>query len=358
MDDFSIDHHKLYWHLDRLVDQRRGLRVAPLYMEISPVSYCNHACHFCGKDFAQSQGHKLDPHRFQNFVDGAGRLGLKSIMFAGEGEPLLHPSFIELVESTKQAGIDLSVTTNGVHMKDQVCSSLIRQATWVRFSVNAASPASYAKVHRCREQDFKTVIANIEAAVEEKKRQESKCTLGVQLVVLQENQDELLDYIDLFMPMGLDYISLKPFSRNPQMISTTDEKYSIPTLERIQEIQARYSHPSGQTKVLCRLKAFQGQVEQEIKTKRCHALPFWAYMMANGDFYTCPIHIGNPKFRVGNFNEQTVEELLLGDQRQRSIDYAKNELDVPSQCRINCRMARVNEFIQKIESPPEHVNFI
>ena len=45
-----------------------------------------------------------------------GNGGVKSIMFAGEGEPLLHPDIADMVNYAKQCSIDSSFTTNGVRL--------------------------------------------------------------------------------------------------------------------------------------------------------------------------------------------------------------------------------------------------
>ena len=59
MDQFLIDRHKLYWHLDRVTDWQNKRVIAPIYLEISPVSMCNHRCIFCGIDFARDKGSSI-----------------------------------------------------------------------------------------------------------------------------------------------------------------------------------------------------------------------------------------------------------------------------------------------------------
>lgn len=89
---YHIDGHKLYWHLERLMAWQTGELIAPIYIEISPVSFCNHRCLFCGLDFAQGDRLSLDTEATCHSLQEMARLGVKSVMFAGEGEPLLHRS--------------------------------------------------------------------------------------------------------------------------------------------------------------------------------------------------------------------------------------------------------------------------
>lgn len=357
-DHYFMDGHKMLWHLDKVQKVKNGERIAPIYLEVSPVSYCNHKCNFCGKDFVQSPDHLLKTSHFSNFVQFAGEHGLKSIMFAGEGEPLLHPDFSELVAVTKKSGIDVSLTTNGSRGHRELWHSIFPQLTWIRFSVNGASDEVYSKVHSTSLKEFSKVCKNIAEAVQVKKINNLKTTIGVQFVVLKENRHELHTLIKIFTDLGVDYITFKPFSRNPQMILDKVEVYDQEILNELYKIQEDAKINKSATQVICRVDAFDKYREGLITYPRCHALPYWAYMTASGDFYTCPIHIGNEKFKVGNINIDSAEKIIFGDKREDSVQYARNELDVKGVCRVNCRMARVNEFLEEISHEPEHVNFI
>src|SRR3990167_7567079 len=110
MDKYLIDGHKLYWNLDRVVEWQEKRIIPPIYIEVSPVSYCNHKCIFCGLDFAKQKVIQLDSEIFCKQLKKMGQLGVRSIMYAGEGEPLLHKDLAKFVKITKENGIDVSIT--------------------------------------------------------------------------------------------------------------------------------------------------------------------------------------------------------------------------------------------------------
>ncbi len=105
MDPFRIDSHKLLFHPERVAAWRAGEDIAPIYMEVSPAGACNHRCRFCGLDFMGYQARFLDSELFKPQLEDMARLGLKSVMYAGEGEPLLHRHIAELVAHTPRSAL-------------------------------------------------------------------------------------------------------------------------------------------------------------------------------------------------------------------------------------------------------------
>lgn len=111
MDKFRIDSHKLTHHPQRVAqfleagdDWAKARQAYPIYVEVSPVGACNHRCTFCAVDYIGYQSRMLDATSFSARLAEMGALGVKSIMYAGEGEPLLHKGINEMVEATAKAG--------------------------------------------------------------------------------------------------------------------------------------------------------------------------------------------------------------------------------------------------------------
>lgn len=353
---YHLDSHKMFWHLKELKDVQEGITIAPIYIEISPVSYCNHHCNFCAKDFVQEPNIHIDLNQLEIFLKEAKSLGTKSIMLAGEGEPMLHKNFIDLVRLIKSLGLDIALTTNGSMGTPEIWTEVLPLLSWIRFSINGSNPEIYANVHRVNQKEFNKVITSLNSAIQTKKKLNLPVTIGVQQVVLQENCHELLDTLHYFTNFNINYFSFKPFSRNPQMLNDKNEKYQSVTIETLKHIEG--IGKLNNVIIDCRVQAFQVYHSQNMKFNHCHALSLWGYIMANGDFYTCPIHIGNSKFNTGNINRVSPYEILMGQKREDSIAYGQKVLNTKKVCRINCRLARINEFLEEISTPPEHVNFI
>jgi GTP 3',8-cyclase len=360
MNDFKIDGHKLFWHLDRVLAWQRGETVAPIYLEVSPVSYCNHQCIFCGIDFIRDtaeNGARLERDLFCRRLEEMGALGVRSLMFAGEGEPLLHKDLPLFIHTAKAAGIDVSLTTNGSIGRAGLWAECLPDLTWIRFSVDAGTPETYARVHGVRPDAFAKTVANIKAAVALKQERNLPVTVGVQFLMLPENRDDLDAALALFTAAGVDYIALKAYSLHPQMVKKTDLDYSEELLAAIEKSVAAYTGKS-RTQVIFRRDSMETYHKRAKGYEHCRALPFWGYITARGDFYTCSVFIGREEFRAGNVNEQPLREIFFGAKRRESLCYGACELNVEEHCRVNCRMARINEFLEFLSRRPDHVNFI
>lgn len=357
LDKYLIDGHKLFWHLDRVTDWQDGKTVVPIYIEISPVSFCNHECTFCAIDFVRGKNFKLDTELFCKRLKEMGALGVRGVMFAGEGEPLLHKDLKIFIKTAKCSGMDVSLTTNGTLGNYKTWKDLLPYLTWVRFSVDAGDAESYSNVHKVSGSVFKKTVKSIEDAVKVKRDLRLAVTIGVQFLAIEENLKSLGEALKLFSGVGVDYFSIKPYSLHPQMVNKRDVFYTEKIGRYIRQAVDRFRKKSKMN-IIFRDISMEKYAGKEKTFRHCLALPFWGYISSKGDFYTCSVFIGDKRFKVGNVHEQNMRDILFGKSRKESISYASNKLSVGKECRVNCRMARVNEFLEFLEKKPEHINFI
>jgi MoaA/NifB/PqqE/SkfB family radical SAM enzyme len=357
MDKYFIDGHKLYWHLDRVLQWQKGELPAPVYIEISPVGYCNHRCVFCGIDFAMDKNNHIDTDVLCKSLKELGQSGVRSIMFAGEGEPLLHKDLPLFVSTAKESGIDVSITTNGSIGDYNKWQEILPHLSWLRFSFDAGSAEVYSKVHGVAANTFEKTINNIKSAIKVKQEKNLPVTIGVQYLVIEENLHDIENAVNLFSETGVDYLSFKPYSLHPQMINKKDVVYSEATIKKLEAIKEKYT-AATKMNIIFRREAMEKYMSGAKTFSSCRALPFWGYICSDGSFYTCSVFIGDKRFETGNIYTDTMTDILFGKKRLDSACFGKNELVVGDECRLNCRMSRVNEFLEFLSNKPEHVNFI
>ena len=357
MDNYLLDGHKLFWHMDRILAWQQNRMIPPIYVEISPVSYCNHRCIFCGTDFAMQKAVQLDTEILCKRLKEMASLGVRSIMYAGEGEPLLHSDLSALVNVSKSIGIDVAITTNGALGTEPLWKEILPPLSWVKFSVDAGSPSVYSRVHQVPEKAFDKTLDSIDKAIKVKKDHSLNVTLGVQFLLIEENVDDLENAVQLFSQSDIDYLVIKPYSLHPQMIKEKEVSYSEETVRNVQEVVDRYQ---GKTNVnlIFRKGTMEKYIQREKHYHHCYALPFWGYLSSRGDFYTCSVFLGEERLKAGNIYERSTHDILMGGDRRKAIEFGEKDLNIGEVCRLNCRMARINEFLEYLEKRPEHVNFI
>lgn len=354
-DKYRIDSHKLIYHVGRVNDWLDGRNICPVYMEVSPAGACNHRCVYCALDFMEYQARFLETEILKARLSELGRLGLKSIMYAGEGEPLLHKDLPGIVRHTAESGISVAITTNAVLLKPERVEEILPHTEWIKVSINAGMAETYAKIHRTSASDFDKVIGNLAEAVRLREEQKAKCALGGQLLLLPENHGEVCDLAMRLRDIGLDYLVVKPYSQHPQ--SHTQEYEGIKYERYMHLAEELGSFNTEDFSVIFRVRAMQKWDDGGRDYVRCLALPFWSYIDAGGNVWGCSMFLGDERFAYGNIYENTFAEIWEGSQRHESLRWVENEMDV-SQCRVNCRMDDINRYLWELKCPVEHVNFI
>ena len=324
-------------------------------MEISPSGACNHRCTYCALDFMEYQRRYLNTNILKERLSEMGDLGWKSVMFAGEGEPLLHKDIAEIIKHTKKSGIDVGITTNGVLLKESLADEILADVEWVKVSINGATKDTYAKIHRSRPVDFETVIKNMAYAVKIRSENDYKCALGMQLLLIPENQHEAVPLAELASDIGMDYLVIKPYSQHP--LSKTDRYKSIKYSEYTNLAETLEKFNTSEFSVIFRTQTMKKWDDARRNYKRCIALPFWSYLDAGGNVWGCSVYLGDARFYNGNINEGSFREIWEGERRIKSLSWVEQEFDA-SQCRINCRMDEINRYLWELKQPSAHVNFI
>ena len=363
-DRFMIDSHKLIYHPERVAaliaargDWEKAKDIFPIYLEVGPVGACNHRCTFCAVDYIGYKNVSLDIEILRQRIPELGRLGIKSIMYAGEGEPMLHKQINEIIALTKTAGIDVALTTNGTVLPKNFTTEALPHVSWIKVSMNAGTAETYAKVHRCSPDHFEKAINNMTAMAQARKAGDLGVTLGAQILLLPENAGEIRLLAEICRDrVGLDYLVVKPYSQHSFSETRTYESLEYSGFIALGKELADLN--TDTFSLIFRTNTMRNYSAAD-RYPKCYSVPFlWGHIMADGTVSGCMPYLLDPRFEYGNINEQTFLDIWHGEKREKGYHFVMNELDI-SECRKNCRMDEVNRYLYKIiDNPPEHVNFI
>ena len=289
-------------------------------------------------------------------MEEAATLGVKSVMFAGTGEPLVHKRISDITLGAVKAGLDVAFTTNGtLLLKNNGLPKLgLLSATWIKVSLNAGSQETYVKVHKTDAKDWDKVWAGLATLVAMRNTTGSKTTIGVQCVVLPENVYEMRELAALCSEAGVDYLVLKPYSQGTFSLTKQYEGTDYAAMRTYLEGVKDYNTKTF--KVIYRSNAMQQEISGKHGFTKCNATPFfWCYTKGDGDVFTCSAHLMDDRFCIGNINTQSFQEIWEGECRRKQWELMKT-FDI-KKCRLSCRMAQPNKYLQDFERV-QHISFI
>lgn len=347
-----LDGHKINYHPKEISDMFEGKLGAPIYVEISPTGICNHKCLFCHYNYLGHEG-KFKKGKIIELVKEFAAMGVKSLVFAGNGEPTLHVDTIEAIALAKSLGLDVALSTNGALLKEEHFEILAQSLTWIRFSFNAGSAENYALVHQTKSDDFLKVIENIKKLQATKIKLQSKITIGTQFVLIPQNKDFALEHGKMLKSLGVDYFSVKHFYNHSHNVFEVVEEISDIFIETLTTQAEKLSDKEftflvRSTKNLTSQRAYN----------HCLGLEFIIFIDENGDVFSCFSHQYDKKTIMGNVFENSFEEIWASAQKKESLAHINNCIE-KNNCQPNCRHHQINNYLWEIQNPSiEHVNFI
>ncbi len=357
-----LEGQKLHLHPERIAQWiKKPESVYPIYLEITLTNRCNHSCVFCALDFCIKEKIKNDfPFsRIKTLLPELAACGVKSILFAGAGEPLLHKNISEIINCSKENNIDAAINTNMVLFTPEKIKECLHSLSWIRVSINAGKSETYGRIHRTKPDDFKKVIRNIEEAVFFKNKKKLKTTIGAQLLLLDENKDEVFELARSLKKCGVDYFSVKPY--NPHPDSNNKVFCNSITIEFLNNLEMNLnSLKTEKYDIIIRKNSFT-QIDSRVKEfNACYGPAFISFIRENGNVFACEAAYNNNEFTFGNILENPFKKIWLGKKRKKilqklSFDYSSFSNTF---CRPTCRINNINKYLWQLCNPDPHINFI
>ncbi len=331
IDQFQLDGQKLNYHPERVSQWLNGEEIAPILVEICPIGRCNHRCIFCAYNYTDYKGETLGDGILEYTIDILGHMGVKAIDWDTEGEPLLHPNLAHLINFAKYCGIESAVETNGVLLTKTFMQECGHQISYIKVSVDAACNETHYKLHRGGKKDWEKVIKNIENATKLK----TGCIIGMQMVLLKENEDEVQELARIAQEIGVDWFVVKPFSAHP---------WQKTSQVHMGDINKALDIPG----VIVRKETF-GRLFKDRDYPVCYGINFISNIDCFGNVTVCNTLTRKEKYNLGNIHKESFETIWKRRPREFDIKECKREV---------CRMDKQNLYLWQLKHPPQHANFI
>lgn len=356
MEDYRIDSHKLMFHPQRVAEWCDGEEVYPINAEVGLAGACNHRCIFCAVEYLGYKPRFLTKEILHERFLEMSHKGLKSVLYAGTGEPLLNRNAVDIINDTKSLGIDVALSTNGVLFEEAAAKECMDSISWIRFSISAGTEETYKKIHRGQDGDLEKVFQNIYRAAQLKKKYNWKTVLGVQIVMIPENESEVFMLAKKVKELGADQFSVKIYCWQPLSSNELKQLDRVSYYERFGELK-RQLHQLNDENFRA---VFRSNLANKTKTGRCYtecyAMPFHTNIDAGGNVWPCCTLVGMEGLCFGNIYENTFEEIWLGDRRRKAVRQLND--GKLAECSPECKLDEMNRYLHELKYPNAHINFI
>jgi len=299
------------------VDARLWSR-APVVLNIEPTTRCNFKCWYCvGRRMKQED---LAIEDFRAALDHFP--GLRVLALVGEGEPLLHKDFFEMVRLAKDRGIRVVTLSNGSlfgeSMALRLCDSGI---DYVSVSIDSIDPGRFAEsriggdldrvwggVERLRAirdaRGSRYPILGLRGTLFERTRREMPA-------IIEEAKQRGIEVVEGFQPLNpkRSYVEIYPADKAALLgdVSAVQEAilsgYACSALPGVDEIAAREEIPIGNAG---RPNPWRRNCDEE-----------WIYSLLSGDVTPC-CQIKNPVSPRWNLFRHSIAEILSDEEYENT----------------------------------------
>ena len=317
-----LDSHKLAFHYDRVQAWEAGERIAPVSVDMSLTRACGAMCSFCYAMMQESQSRSsIKVQDALNLADDFAEIGIRSVSLVSDGESTLSKAYVPFIQHLSSLGIDVANATNAWEWEAEKVDQILPHMTWIRFTVAAGRPESYAKIMYKGPQHtevFDRAIKNIKYAVDLKKKLGLKVTLGIQMVLMPDLKDEIIPFAKLGVDLGVDYAVIKHCSDDESGSLGIDYSKYEALYDLLTQAEAM---SNDQTKVIVKWNKIKDGDKPSYK--RFYGPQF--LLQISGSGLVAPsgmfFNARYSKLHIGNFTEERFKDIWKSERYWRAMNY-------------------------------------
>lgn len=203
----------------------------PVSISIEPTTSCNLRCPECPsglRSFTRSTG-MLDVNLFKSIINQSYQTAAYLLLYF-QGEPYLHPQFVELVNYASAKGLYTATSTNAHYLTDENAKKTVESGLdRLIISIDGSTQDTY-EGYRVG-GTLSKVIEGTRNLIEWKKRLNSATPFVIfQFLVVKPNEHQIEEVKALGKKLGVDKVAFKTAQlydyKNGNPLMPTIEKYS------------------------------------------------------------------------------------------------------------------------------------
>jgi len=240
--------------------------------------------------------------------------------------------------------------TNGELFDAGLAKEVLPQLEGMRFSLDAYDSETAQRWRGIPEKRWNTVLENVMAAVQLKKKEGWDTTIGAGYLTDAERNPGIRKFAALCKKLGVDYAQCRPMlwtTKNQQAPDWGFEEYTE------QYLKARYDVGELLTSSYQKYDLMLNDNVKRPYTK-CHAGSFASTIGADGKLYFCCHTRYMPEFCLGDLREESILSIFESGRVQQIRDTMSFE-----KCPLLCRGDAINRMVDDLlKNRPHHLEFL
>lgn len=294
---------------------------------IEPTSKCILECPLCDRTwfyekFRKRELHEINiDHLINFFKDSSPNV----LMCGNNGDPIYHSKFHDLCSSLKNIGCQLDIITNGSGKNKQwwekLCSTLSTEDSII-FSIDGLQDTNHLYRKNAKWDSIMNAIDTV-----------TKYNINTtwKFIVFKHNQHQIKDAEALSKSLKIKNFRLEKSNRWWKDDLMPDDQYIDPS----------YKHQLAVTKGTDKRKMIRQQCMTHLNDVPNKSL----YIDAEGNFYPCCKmglyafkykNIFSPKLKKYNIKNNSIEQILNGNEVNRFFETTKSYETADKCCKIYC----------------------
>ena len=344
-----------------------GDNQAPFVIELDPTTVCHLACPGCISGDLLNQKNPLDrgfsKEKLNEIANDIVKSGVTAVILIGGGEPLGHPTTIELIKKLGQNGVQIGLTTNGTLMGRHI-ETIAKYVSWTRVSMDAGTDEMFKNLRPTKlgKSKFNIVIENMKNLAKRKRgilgysfliRTKADGLIenpaGSNIGLIEHtNVYEIFEAAKLSKEIGCDYFEVKPSYDDFHQIVMHSEKHmkiAIDQIEMSKKIEDQNFRILESVMLNSSLKR-EKIGNQKKSYHKCRSAELRTLVTPSG-CYVCPYFRGEHTKKIGDLRFETLSEMWNGEKRKKVME----NLDPSITCNnLHCIRHETNQELEQIIS--------
>lgn len=309
---------------------------APRQVQLILSDLCSHDCVWCAYRMSGYTSNELftvgspistfghnNPIRFMpteramKLLEEFQEAGVLAVQYTGGGESTLHKSHEAIYARTLEMGLKAALVSNGDSWGPRLSTEILPRFDWVRVSVDAGNPESYARTRRISPKIWDKVWRHIHELSGSIRAQQTNTKLGIGFVVSPDSWREIPDCAQLAKEAGVNNLRLTA------VFSPENEKPYVAIYKDIVELIAETKEQFNSHEFTV-YDNFGSRINDlrlgNPDYKTCGYMRYTSFVGADMNNYVCCVYSYNKRGLMTNLGDRSFAKWWKSDERKEFME--------------------------------------